>query len=209
MLRYHGDMRQLRPVSELVEEAGLAAQSNLERATSQHRVALGSLQKQLKETFSPSTNKAMRLTRVRFIAGQWSGLLQPFSACRFKCSHCCHIDTDLPRSEAQLIAKKTGAKLLNPATRPAGTEQSPANKFLGVPCPFLNKQGCSIYEDRPLACRTLVSLADDAQLCELRPGEVVPVPYANATALQAAFVAVTQHEDWADIRDWFGTAPLK
>lgn len=179
-----------------------AANRNLEAARLQVDSKVTALQAQLAGTFRAGVPKAQRIVRIRHLTGEWSALMSPFSACRTGCSHCCHINTDVPRSEAQLIAKRTGRALKQPATRASG-ELSEPDRFFGVACPFLEEGGCGIYEHRPLACRALVNLADDSQLCELRPGEVVPVPYANATLWQGAFATVTAADDWADIREWF------
>lgn len=189
-------------VAALMELAGPAAEANAAKVEVRAGKALSALNQQLRIVLRPATPKAQRLVRVRHIAGEWSRLVAPDAACRRGCSHCCHINTEVPRSEAQLIAKASGRTLQEPAVK-LGWTSTPPEKFLGVPCPFLRDGACSIYAHRPLACRTLLSMADDEALCELRPGENVPVPYANATALQATFFQVAQQEDWADIREWF------
>lgn len=191
-----------RSIESLVEEAGPASEANLSRLTEKHGKTLARIQKQALAAVAPSVPRAQRLVQIRFLAGAWSDVVSTEGACRARCSHCCHINTEVPRSEAELIAKKTGAKLARPETRTLWASQDPA-KYLGAPCPFLSPTGCAIYSNRPLACRTLVNLADNELLCELRPGETVPVPYANATVLQGAFASVTQADDWADIREWF------
>lgn len=192
----------LPPVSALLPAAEVAANANLDRAERRAGPALVRVIRQLESAVAPGVPAPQRLMQLRYLAGQWSQLLTPDAACRKGCSHCCHINTDVPRSEAVLIAKRTGRRLAAPATK-QGFEATAQDKFFGQPCPFLAEGRCSIYEHRPFACRTLVSLADDDQLCRLRPGENVPVPYANATLLQAAFFAAHSKEDWADIREWF------
>ena len=46
---------------------------------------------------------------------------------------------------------------------------------------------------------------EDALLCELLPGQTVPVPLANSTYFQAVYVklAVASGSTMADIRDFF------
>lgn len=190
------------PVADLMAAAEPAAHRNLERALNRAGPQVAQLQTQLRQVFRAGVPVERRVIQIRHLAGTWSALMGPDAACRAGCSHCCHINTDVPQVEAELISKKTGRPLKRPAVREIGA-QVPPEQYFGVPCPFLVRDACSIYEHRPLACRTLVSLADDAQLCELREGEAVPVPYANATLWQGAFATATEKEVWADIREWF------
>lgn len=75
------------------------------------------------------------------------------------------------------------------------------------PCPFLVNDACSIYEARPMACRLLLNLDDDALLCQSIPGQAVPVPYANSDQLKTLYLMAQVALPLADIRDFFPTAP--
>lgn len=84
----------------------------------------------------------------------------------------------------------------------------------GVPCPFLSAQGdCSIYASRPLACRRLVHLDDDALLCRLvsETGLGTPVgpPTRDVRLDQAVDLqCMGPGQLLADLRDGFtATAP--
>lgn len=182
--------------------AEAAAQFVLEAVTASRSKDLQALKSQLDETMSAKTPPKNRLIRLRHIAGQQSEIFSSKSACSTGCSHCCHIDVTVPRSEAMLIGKMTGKRMSEPLeTRTV--DQPPANRFLGAPCPFLVGGNCSIYKWRPLLCRALVNLDTSPKLCELVPDVTIPVPYLNSTELRAAFCIVTQSEDFADIREWF------
>ena len=183
--------------------ADAAARSNLQKTERAAGPVLRGIERQAAQALTPSTAPKQRLIRLRFLAGEWTRAFAPRSACRKGCSHCCHIDVAVPREEAQLIAKATGAVLHEPATLSNALEASGRGDYFGTACTFLLAGKCSIYAHRPLACRTLVNLDDDERLCELRPGVEVPVPYADATALQGAFVQATHKQDWADLREWF------
>lgn len=74
---------------------------------------------------------------------------------------------------------------------------------MGLPCPFLRDSQCSAYEHRPFACRTHVTLDDDDLLCKLRPGQTVPMPYANTKRPWALFLGLQPGEILADIREFF------
>ncbi len=183
--------------------AEAAAQEVLESVSASRAKDLQALKTQLNETMSAKTPPRNRLIRIRHIAGQQSAIFSSKSACSSGCSHCCHIDVSVPRSEAMLIGKMTGKRVSEPSvTFPI--DQPPAKSFVGSPCPFLTEGSCSIYAHRPLLCRTLVNLDRSPKLCELVPNATIPVPYLNTTTLRAAFTIVTQSEDFADIREWFG-----
>jgi hypothetical protein len=155
-----------------------------------------------------------RVLRLRKLYDAWARDVHPHSACRQGCFHCCHIGVAVSRSEAELIAKETGARLqaLPHEDGPqALLNMQRATEDLAArprPCTFLAEDGrCSIYSSRPLACRQLHNMDVDALLCELIPGAAVPVPYADATELDV--LTVTALPDWrqgqvADIRQWFG-----
>lgn len=185
-----------------LQAADTAAQHVLEAVTASRPKDLQALRTQLNDAMSAKTPARNRLIRIRHIAGQQSAIFSPKSACASGCSHCCHIDVTVPRSEALLIGKMTGKRVSEPSvTFPI--DQPPAKSFVGSPCPFLADGRCSIYAHRPLLCRTLVNLDTSPKLCELVPNATIPVPYLNTTALRAAFTIVTQSDDFADIREWF------
>lgn len=128
----------------------------------------------------------------------------PLAACKKGCSACCHIPVILLASEAKVIAKEIGVTLkLVPLER----RNQPAPKFQGegYACPLLKEQKCSIYESRPLVCRTLYNLDRDALLCQ-HTGQSNLVPYFDATQF-SHHVAVALHrndDDFiAELRDFF------
>ncbi len=56
---------------------------------------------------------------------------------------------------------------------------------LRMPCPFLENEACSIYEDRPAACREML-VVSPAELCEdivRNPVRPLPVPFRVSTVL--------------------------
>lgn len=78
-----------------------------------------------------------------------------------------------------------------------------ASAHIGVPCPFLHEQRCSVYEHRPNACRTHFSLDVDDLLCRLIPGAEVPVPLADSRQLQFMILSGQPAALIGDIRDFF------
>jgi len=71
---------------------------------------------------------------------------------------------------------------------------------LGVPCPFLEKESCSIHPDRPLVCREYL-VTSPAELCAGPAQEgVTPVPVPKLS------LAAQRLQDEAD--SWFPLAML-
>lgn len=83
-----------------------------------------------------------------------------FVTCKKGCSHCCRMDVQITKFEAEYIHVATGIPHNPNATLTIGNKGA---------CPFLSKNGeCSIYVVRPLFCRTYHSLSDP-HLCSI-PG---------------------------------------
>lgn len=92
-------------------------------------------------------------------------------------------------------------------------EMEPINRAyyaLRMPCPFLQDEICSIYENRPAACRELL-VTSPAELCRdlvHNPVRVLPVPLRISTVLSLLwseltggpirFIPLPLARDWAD-----------
>jgi hypothetical protein len=129
-------------------------------------------------------------------------------ACRRGCSHCCYTMVLLTQDEADVIGKRIGRKVKQ--VKPPGRGRADKDAFdFGYhnPCPFLDDGECSIYENRPLPCRTQINVDTDALMCELTPPESKPVPYLNPHPYLMAFLqmlGVPQVEPvLGDIREFF------
>jgi hypothetical protein len=120
--------------------------------------------------------------------------------------------------EASLIAAATG-RPARPAAQalalnsidpndPALIErwEQSEREVIGTPCPFLAGSECSIYEHRPFACRTHLSLDDDDLLCRLVEGAEIPMPRLDTRLLVGLFLSAQPGALLADIREFF--APL-
>ena len=63
-----------------------------------------------------------------------------------------------------------------------------------LPCPFLEKEACSIYEFRPAACRELL-VTSPAELCQdvaHNPIQALSVPFRIGTVLSLMWARITQ-----------------
>lgn len=128
--------------------------------------------------------------------------------CQKGCTHCCHMATLVTLQEAQAIVQATGAKLTMPArfNQALFDVNGARERFNGVPCPFLDAGGCSIYAERPLACRMHYALDVDNLLCEIVPGQQIRVPTLNTLQFDQAIVAALGgpfQVQYADIREFF------
>lgn len=184
----------------IAEAASLA---NLETAKELHAIELHDLQGLLRATSQARIGKDTKLGRLRFLAGNFSQVFSVHTACSSGCTHCCHIGATVPRSEAQLIAKRTGAKLREPTHVHDILTPPVANAYTGTACTFLKAGRCSIYAQRPMVCRTLINMDSVDVLCRLVPGMQVPVPYLNTQDIQAFFGSLVFKDDCADVREWF------
>lgn len=140
----------------------------------------------------------------------------PEVACRRGCDACCHQDVLVSKAEAELIGRAIGRQ---PVAAPAGgvavgsdVKDPPVVpiRHSGRPCTFLIGGECSIFRHRPLMCRLHANFDHDALLCQIVPGESIPVPYVDATIEKAVYHAkVAAGGLVADLRDWFPVGALE
>jgi Fe-S-cluster containining protein len=168
------------------------AQDNLQKAS---RPLLSTSMRLLYRSHEASS-KAKKYAWLAKAADQFSTAMQPAAACQAGCTSCCHIPVSITRFEAGRIAAATGHPM-NPSPSAAPVEASHKS-----PCPFLKQDLCSIYEHRPIACRTHLNLDTDPLLCQLVEGAMVPVPYADSRPFSLANIEISDC-DINDIRNWF------
>jgi hypothetical protein len=98
-------------------------------------------------------------------------------ACRSGCSHCCHLQVLVTQDEADVIGKRIGREAVQLTGPSRGRRDVEAFDWgYHNPCTFLIDDKCSIYENRPLPCRTQLNVDVDALMCELTPPEAKRVP---------------------------------
>jgi Fe-S-cluster containining protein len=143
-----------------------------------------------------------KLNRLKKVADKINAVATPHSACKTGCSHCCHISAIITQSEADSLAAASGRKAKRLADVSPTIEAR--DKWFKVPCPFLVKGRCSVYEDRPIVCRLLFNLADNPYFCDTAiPPQDSHVTMLNLHELEQGYVKAFIGQTWGDIRDFF------
>jgi len=151
-------------------------------------------------------------------------------SCRKGCGACCRQLVPISRTEGERLLSTVAAL---PAERRAvlegrfaaaeavlaaadlkerkgrpDRELSTAYFALGIPCPFLEEESCSIHPDRPLVCREYL-VTSPAELCAGPEQEgVTPVPVPKVSP--AARGLQDEREEWfplALLMDWAKRRP--
>lgn len=147
-----------------------------------------------------------KLRRIYALSDELAKDRDPFIACKKGCANCCRMNVMISTLEAEQIAKATGRKMAS-VTRP---KQHPIGTFDGVDCPFLVNSVCTVYEDRPLVCRSHASYYVTNFACDTVNMPVTDAPIVEFTGLTEALgmvSAVRGYAIFADIRDFFPTPP--
>lgn len=119
-------------------------------------------------------------------------------ACKAGCAHCCHGFVAATAPEVLHLVKRfapdrAGAVRAAVARAHALTAGKSAEErtHMTVPCALLENNLCTVYEDRPITCRTGISTRAD--ICERAhiaiSGEDIPRPVVYLTMRRAYYVA--------------------
>lgn len=147
--------------------------------------------------------------KIITIATRVTDALSPYVACRIGCSDCCRMNTMIYEHEAIRLAEVTGRKMVRLAYRPINEVFAQGAKFNGQPCPFLRENKCSVYEDRPLVCRTHHSLLDNPTSCDMDipPAKQTRPPMYDPDLLEKPYIELNlKHnpaEPWGNIAEFF------
>lgn len=165
-----------------------------------------------------ATSAGARVMWLRKEADARTGALRELTACaKLSCSHCCYQGVPIASAEARAIGAAIGVKPAKPSDRmtigPAKRETDAGDyrarsaamraAYTGKACVFLADGRCSIYADRPIACRLHISFSPDDFLCRIVPGADIKVPYMDRRPENAAYAEAFVNDTHADVRDWF------
>jgi hypothetical protein len=152
-------------------------------------------------------NLDWRAKRMLEITDELAAMVTPLAPCKKGCSHCCYQMIAISSWEAAQIAKVTGKKIAsfdgyNPEE---DSREEMVKKYTGKVCPFLVNKECSIYEVRPLICRSHISVADDPIPCDIKNNPGAKVPYFNMSDLNMiqGFLFIGANCKFGDIREFF------
>ncbi len=130
----------------------------------------------------------------------------PHTPCEQQCSYCCHMAVTILDEEAKRIAQFLGrryvkqTKLKNPLDIAVRSDEM-IQKYLRVPCPFLKRGKCSVYEVRPFACRLHHTVSPTNECCDLKVLQVTPA--VNLGFLEKTHAFILFNQAFGDIRDYF------
>ena len=150
---------------------------------------------------SENSSARSKLQKIYRLADQIMQHAAPHVACHKGCSSCCKMNVQITSDEAALIEQTGGVQ----AASLKSTAIHEIGKYNGVPCPFLKDGQCSIYEARPLVCRTHVSFYSDDYWCHPSRNLEQAAPVVGFSGLFDAIngVRATKNGVFGDIRDFF------
>jgi len=167
------------------------------------------LQRDLGKIVGENSSVKSKRRKIIAIATRVTDALSPYVACGTGCSDCCRMNTMIYEHEAIRLAEVTGRKMARLAYRPINEVFAQGAKFNGKPCPFLRESRCSVYEDRPLVCRTHHSLLDNPTSCsmDIPPAQQIRPPMYDPDLLEKPYIEVNlKHnpaEPWGNIAEFF------
>lgn len=130
------------------------------------------------------------------------------AVCSKGCDWCCHMAVGITSIDAEQIQKATGIvpKEINMDYEGLfKNRDAQIRMYMGVKCPFLKDNQCSVYEARPSACRTHFNLSKFKQVCNLgafRGREVPNLDFSLIWTAEAILV-YRMGATMADIRVYF------
>lgn len=128
----------------------------------------------------------------------------PHVACSIGCSDCCKMNVSISIIEAERLSHVTGRNLAV-VRRPV---RHRSDEFIGIPCPFLRDNACTVYEHRPFACRAHYSFDDTAYWCHPDRSNAAEFSLLESGGAKQAYQAIVMKSrlsGFADIRDFFPT----
>lgn len=193
--------------NELPSEAEIEAsvKVNMDRLERHHKEIHRILFVETDAAVSMKASEAVKLTRLRCAASDLGRVVGAVAPCSPGCDHCCKMAVSLTYGEAKLIGDRIGIQPIMPKTINMDREEL-VQKYMGVPCTFLEDGLCSIYDDRPLACRTHFNVSNYPDLCDIikHPAQSMPAFDFSNMWLGAMEIAIEANDMvFCDLRDFF------
>lgn len=181
------------------------AQANLEAINARLTPRIPEFNRRAQAIVDSPKSKVSKIHALWALIDDMNAMNVGHVACRRGCNHCCHTEVLMSPEEAEAVGKRIGRMPRHPRLR--GERDENFDCSYSNPCTFLKDGECSIYENRPVACRAQYSLDVDALLCEIPDDEPPrPVPYQNPMPFNMILLHIVQPrtpECMADIREYF------
>ena len=149
-----------------------------------------------------SASAKVKLRRIYGVMDRLSAATEGYVACQRGCADCCRMNVTISAQEARMIAEASGR-----LAAPLATSREHDNReFLGQPCPFLVDNACSVYDVRPLVCRSHFSFDATAHWCAPERSTTVQMKLLRFSGARRAYDGVVGDGPAtikADIRDFF------
>lgn len=192
-------------VNARLKVVAVTAKANLEAINARLSPRVSDFKRRAQAIVDSPKSKIAKIHALWDMMDEMNAMNAGHVACRRGCNHCCHTEVLMSPEEAEAMGKRIGRSPRHPRLRDDRDENFDCS--YANPCTFLKEGECSIYENRPVACRALYSLDADALLCELPDGEPPrPVPYLNPMPMNMVLLHILQPqtaECMADIREFF------
>lgn len=150
-------------------------------------------------------NRFMMYRVYKFVDLYMEKAVLPQTVCRKGCSACCYVNVQTTPLEASYIEEMTGIKM-NKLMKGYMPHLDQKN----TPCPFLKDGVCSVYDYRPMACRSFATI-DHWKHCEdpttphmihaIKSQPFLEFLFGTLHGIGSRF---TNYSAYADIREWFG-----
>jgi len=196
-----------------IEEVDHSASANSFKLSVADVKALDSIESKAMEiTDSHGLTYPEKMTALVELADEGAKIAGKLSACSAKCSHCCKMAVVITGWEARRIGKYISV-VPEAVWAPVGDVammyslqealKAKVASLTGVPCPFLVNDLCSVYDVRPLVCRTHHNISEYQSICDLELSRM-DVPNLNFSALWTATGYLgLMNDSVSDIRDYF------
>lgn len=145
----------------------------------------------------------VKLRKVYDLLDRISQHTQSFVPCSAGCSDCCKMNVSISDVEAEQIGARINRTPESPKTP---TRPDDTSKHLGVPCPFLKNDECSIYDFRPVVCRKHFTFDASPYWCHPSRSTSGALPQLALSGVDSVYAVISIRRKtifFADIRDFF------
>ena len=134
------------------------------------------------------------------------------SPCTVGCAACCKHSVSVTISEAHAIEQIYNLEPVFIDMENGQFFRDDGQKYEGLLCPFNQEGQCQIYEWRPIVCRSYFSQEESAVYCSFPDDKIVRFGYNSSPLIMHLYRQLATSgnvKGIADIRDYFGSEPIK